>query len=334
MNCVTLSKASCLFSSSANGQSLSKLVLSSSNLLLSTSLSTLRKKFTINYMRTSFLFQNAKNNSNKLYLTFNQQLSSRTSPTYFRFRRSEIKSLKEQLLANNSKQINNSQHRQNNNSQGPNPANNSTKGEAGNLSIFKRFKEAYKQHGKILIWCHVVTCCGWIVAFYCLARSGFDIFYVFNALEKLHIMSNETSKKIEKKIETFNLEKFLRSYYFDYVLSDESIKWLSKSITGITLKHMLTAVMLYKIFTPVRYLATLTVTNVIIKLFKKRGLMPTHPPAGSSIPELIKEQQAVVEQNIRRQREAYRLYQIKMKQQNRFTLFKRPRPPRNNGSKN
>ncbi len=138
-------------------------------------------------------------------------------------------------------------------------------------------------------------------------------------------MSHETALNIEEKINTFNLEQFLRNWRADYVMSDESIKWAGKSITGVTLKHMITAVMLYKLCTPFRYLLTLTLTNVIIKVFKRRGLMPVSPPAGSSIPELIKEQQDVVSQKLRRQRETYRLY--RMKQQNRmkqqFTLFKR-----------
>lgn len=34
------------------------------------------------------------------------------------------------------------------------------------LSIFKRFKEAYRQHGKILIWVHVLTCMGWMTGFF------------------------------------------------------------------------------------------------------------------------------------------------------------------------
>lgn len=38
-------------------------------------------------------------------------------------------------------------------------------------SIFKRFKEAYKQHGKILIWTHAITCCGWITGFFMLSKG-------------------------------------------------------------------------------------------------------------------------------------------------------------------
>jgi hypothetical protein len=38
------------------------------------------------------------------------------------------------------------------------------------LSIFKRFKEAYKQHGKVLIYCHITTCFGWIIGFFLLSK--------------------------------------------------------------------------------------------------------------------------------------------------------------------
>jgi hypothetical protein len=41
--------------------------------------------------------------------------------------------------------------------------------EAQSKSIFKRFKEAYKQHGQVLIYTHIVLCCGWIVSFYFLS---------------------------------------------------------------------------------------------------------------------------------------------------------------------
>lgn len=42
---------------------------------------------------------------------------------------------------------------------------------AQTLSIFQRFKEAYKQHGKILIYCHIITCCGWFAGFFVLAEK-------------------------------------------------------------------------------------------------------------------------------------------------------------------
>lgn len=55
---------------------------------------------------------------------------------------------------------------------------------AGTVSIFKRFKEAYKQHGKILIWTHLVTSVGWTCGFLLLARrfvvSRFLFFFRFS----------------------------------------------------------------------------------------------------------------------------------------------------------
>jgi hypothetical protein len=160
-------------------------------------------------------------------------------------------------------------------------------------------------------------------------------------LEQLHVMSHETSTSLEGKINTFKLEAFLRNWGASYIMPDSVIDWLGKSITGVTLKHMITAVILYKISAPFRYLATLGLANVVIKLFKRRGLMPVHPPAGSSLPELIKEQKDVVSQNIKRQREKYRQY--KTKQQNRrmeglkrignqFSLFKKNNKFRNGGN--
>jgi hypothetical protein len=38
------------------------------------------------------------------------------------------------------------------------------------LGIFKRFKDAYKKHGKVLIICHVTTCIGWVIGLYLLAE--------------------------------------------------------------------------------------------------------------------------------------------------------------------
>lgn len=55
------------------------------------------------------------------------------------------------------------------------------------LNIFKRFKEAYKQHGKILIWCHVATCCGWFAGFFLLSKGYYKIFYnIFYIIIKIN----------------------------------------------------------------------------------------------------------------------------------------------------
>lgn len=42
-------------------------------------------------------------------------------------------------------------------------------------SIFKRFKEAYKQHGMVLIATHMVTSVGWITGFYMLSKGYINI---------------------------------------------------------------------------------------------------------------------------------------------------------------
>ncbi len=128
---------------------------------------------------------------------------------------------------------------------------------------------------------------------------------LLSLFEKLHIFSKETSDSIMAKIKTFKLEKFLRDYYFNYVMSDANIDWLGQKITGETLKHAITAVMLYKIFTPLRYLATLATTKVLIGLFKRRGVIPKQPPPGSSISDLYSEQKLVLRRGIKQQREKY-----------------------------
>ncbi len=124
-------------------------------------------------------------------------------------------------------------------------------------------------------------------------------------LEKVHIFSRETSDSIVEKINTFKLDQFLRDYYFTYILSDSSIEWVGEKITGVTLKHIITAIMLYKIFTPLRYVATLATTKLLITIFKNRGVIPKQPPPGSSISDLYAEQKQVIRRSIKKQREKY-----------------------------
>jgi hypothetical protein len=99
---------------------------------------------------------------------------------------------------------------------------------------------------------------------------------------------------IINKIETFDLEKFMRSWHFDYVFSDAALTSLGKVFDGMTIKYLLTAYVLYKIFTPLRYLATLGGTKLSIDLLKRRGVIPQRPPPGSSIKELYEEQKQVI----------------------------------------
>lgn len=177
---------------------------------------------------------------------------------------------------------------------------------ATSLSIFKRFKEAYKAQGKVLIYCHIVTCCGWMVGFYFLSKSGYDLGKVLGLLNKLKIMSVETKESILKKIETFEIESFLRGYHFDYVLSDRIIDSIKANLTGETLKHILTAIVLYKIFTPLRYALTLSVTKLLIEFYKKTGYIPKTPPPGYSIKEMYLEKKLFYQKRLQNQQERLR----------------------------
>ena len=138
------------------------------------------------------------------------------------------------------------------------------------------------------------------------------------------MFSRETSDSILNKINTFNLENFLREYYFNYVMPEATIEWIGKKLTGETLKHLLTAVMLYKIFTPLRYLATLTATKVLISIFKRRGVIPKRPPPGDSIKDLYTEQKLVIRRSLKQQREKYQNTRVSLggflrfKQRRRF----------------
>ena len=42
--------------------------------------------------------------------------------------------------------------------------------EVKNKSIFSRFKDAYKQHGKVLIYCHIASSFGWVFSFFALSH--------------------------------------------------------------------------------------------------------------------------------------------------------------------
>lgn len=119
-------------------------------------------------------------------------------------------------------------------------------------------------------------------------------------------MTHETSNSLTAKIENFQLDYFLRHSYATYILTENAIVWLGTNITGFTLKCMITAMLLYKILAPLRYVVTIGGTNLVIKLFKRRGVIPQQPPAGSSIRELYTEQKSVLRRSLKMQREKYR----------------------------
>jgi hypothetical protein len=93
-----------------------------------------------------------------------------------------------------------------------------------------------------------------------------DISNFLNILEGFRIMSKETKESIISTIDNFELEKFIEKYHFDYVLSQKMIDWLGDNITGQILKQFLTTAMFYKIFTPFRYILSLSVTKLLVSM--------------------------------------------------------------------
>ncbi|GAB1610470.1 protein FAM210A-like [Argonauta hians] len=106
-------------------------------------------------------------------------------------------------------------------------------------SIIQRFKQAYKEHGKVLIGVHLATSAVWFGSFYYLTLSGFDIIPV---LEKLNVSESIISK------------------------------FKSSSVGNIAISYLL-----YKIATPARYTVTLAGTNLAIRYLKKTGRMKPVP---------------------------------------------------------
>ena len=156
--------------------------------------------------------------------------------------------------------------------------------------------------------------------YFLLFISGVQITELLKLFEKLHIVSEETRNSILSKIENFNLEKFLRTLHFDFILPENMMKAAGELVTGETLKQCVTAVLLYKIFTPVRYLFTLTMTKVVINIFKGKGLIPKQPPPGHSIKEMYTEKKFIYQKRYANQKERLRLGRSKKMEELRNKL--------------
>ena len=128
---------------------------------------------------------------------------------------------------------------------------------------------------------------------------------VLNGLEKLNIISAETHESFILKMENFDLEEFLKHYHFNSVLPDSVITKIGELITGKTLKNILSVMMLYKIFAPLRYLLTLSMTRLVIIVFKRQGIIPKQPPPGTSVKEIYVEQRDKLQKRVQNQRERY-----------------------------
>ena len=87
-----------------------------------------------------------------------------------------------------------------------------------------------------------------------------------NVLERFSIMSRETKESVISTIDNFKLDEFIKTYHFDYVLSQRAIDWLGENITGQILKQCLTVAMFYMIFAPLRYILSLSATKLMVSM--------------------------------------------------------------------
>ncbi|VDL57278.1 unnamed protein product [Hymenolepis diminuta] len=104
------------------------------------------------------------------------------------------------------------------------------------VSLVQRFKNAYKVYGKVLIVVHGVTSVAWLGLFYLIAYSGLDVISVLRSVK-----------------------------YLD---------WVIEPMLAHGLGLWATALILYKLNTPFRYLATLAVTRFVVRLMRSRGMAP------------------------------------------------------------
>ncbi len=106
-----------------------------------------------------------------------------------------------------------------------------------NLTIYQRFKETYKTHGKILVGVHVVTSVCWFGGFFAIVHSGID---VISFLEWLNV-----SEKLLGPVRS--------SAWVDFAL----------------------AYLMYKLASPARYMATIGGTQLVVSRFRRTGRIPT-----------------------------------------------------------
>jgi len=107
------------------------------------------------------------------------------------------------------------------------------------LSIFKRFKQMYKDYWYVLVPVHLATSAVWFGSFYYASKSGLDVAGI------------------------------LESWGFSETITEK----LRNSAAG----HIAVAYALYKLATPARYTVTLGGTTYSIKLLSERGYLKPVP---------------------------------------------------------
>lgn len=127
------------------------------------------------------------------------------------------------------------------------------------LGLIQRFKEAYKEYGKVLVGVHGVTSAVWFGSFYYAAYSGIDIVPLLQSLGFG-----------EKVIGTF-----------------------TKAGVG----NVAVAYLLYKIATPARYFVTIGSTKLLVKQLRSRGFME-QVPEGSRFRDLASDMREGVKDRV------------------------------------
>ncbi|ELT89250.1 hypothetical protein CAPTEDRAFT_159376 [Capitella teleta] len=123
------------------------------------------------------------------------------------------------------------------------------------ISIFKRFKNAYKEYGKLLIGVHAATSCVWYGSFYYACSTGVDVVAI------LHYMN--VSEVVVRPFESSGLGNFAAAY------------------------------LLYKLATPARYTVTILGTRYSANLLRRRGYLAPVPP-GDNLKSLMKDTRGAV----------------------------------------
>lgn len=144
-------------------------------------------------------------------------------------------------------------------------------------SIWKRFKDMYKEYWYVLVPVHIVTSIIWYGSFYYLASSGFDL---VGFLEKMGS-------------------------------SESIIKPFRNSKAG----YFAIAYAMYKIATPARYTVTLGGTTVSINYLRKWGYIKPIPNS-AAIQKMIKAKRAAFQQGLHK-RQAARRARIKEREDKR-----------------
>ncbi|XP_064640447.1 protein FAM210A-like [Lineus longissimus] len=135
-----------------------------------------------------------------------------------------------------------------------------------NASIFRRFKDAYKEHGKTLIAVHCVTSAVWFGSFYYAARSGIDVHALLHGIG--------FPEKVITPLENSQLGNVAVMY------------------------------IMYKIATPARYTVTLAGTRYAIKYLKKTGRIK-EVPEGDSLRDLFSDSKDVFSQKVEERKEEW-----------------------------